>query len=95
MRGLTQERLGERGGVDFKYVGLIERGRANCTVEVIERIAQALQVEPARLLAGHPSKPRPGAGRAVQELYDLLGGLDERGATFVRDVLASYMRARA
>ncbi len=40
----TQEILGERAMVSYKFVGEIERGEANPTVDVLSRIAEALEV---------------------------------------------------
>jgi len=51
--GLSQEVLAERAGVHRTYVGMLERGEKNVTIYNIERIADALQVEPAALLQSH------------------------------------------
>lgn len=49
--GLSQEQLAERAGVHRTYVGMLERGEKNVTIYNIERIANALAVEPAALLS--------------------------------------------
>lgn len=49
-RGFTQEELGEKAGVCYKYIGEIERGEKNPTLLVIYKIAAALKVEPASML---------------------------------------------
>jgi len=48
--GLSQEQLAEKAGVHRTYVGMLERGEKNVTIYNIERIANALTVEPAALL---------------------------------------------
>ena len=48
--GLTQEQLAFEAKIDLTYVGGIERGRRNPSVQVLARIAIALNVEPADLL---------------------------------------------
>jgi transcriptional regulator with XRE-family HTH domain len=48
-RGLTQEELAARIRITRNYVGMIERQENSPTVAVLERIAKALAVEPARL----------------------------------------------
>jgi transcriptional regulator with XRE-family HTH domain len=53
---LSQEELAERAGVHRTYVGMIERSEKNCTIYNIERLAQALNVEPGTLLS-KPSQP--------------------------------------
>jgi transcriptional regulator with XRE-family HTH domain len=44
-RNLTQEQFGERTGINYKYLGAVERGQENPTVKVLERIARVLRVE--------------------------------------------------
>ena len=65
--GLTQERLAELAGVDLTYVQRVERGSQNLTVRTMVRLAQALDVQPSRLLreckpaerqTGRPPKKR-------------------------------------
>lgn len=48
--GLSQESLAEKAGVHRTYVGMLERAEKNVTIYNIERLAQALDVEPAFLL---------------------------------------------
>jgi transcriptional regulator with XRE-family HTH domain len=47
-RGLTQEELAARIRITRSYVGMIER-QENSPVAMLERIAKALGIEPARL----------------------------------------------
>lgn len=48
---MTQEELAFEAGIDLTYVGGIERGRRNPSLDVMVRIAAALSVPPTRLLA--------------------------------------------
>ena len=50
-KGLTQEELAFEAEIDLTYMGGIERGRRNPSLLVIARIAKALSVAPAKLLA--------------------------------------------
>ena len=47
---LTQEKLAELCGTDFRYIGQIETGVRCPSLEYIEKIAKALEIEPFRLL---------------------------------------------
>ena len=43
-QGLSQERLAELSGTHHTYIGQIERGEKNATVESIEKISSALNL---------------------------------------------------
>jgi transcriptional regulator with XRE-family HTH domain len=49
-RGLSQEEVAHRVGIDTSYFGQIERGRRNPTIGVLGRVAEALDVQLVRLL---------------------------------------------
>lgn len=49
-KGLSQERLALSAGIERSYMGLIERGKGNPTLEKVGSIAHALQVSPQQLL---------------------------------------------
>lgn len=42
---LSQETLAEKAGVHRTYIGMIERAEKNITLENIEKIAKALNIE--------------------------------------------------
>lgn len=49
-RGLSQDGLALLSGIDRSYVGRIERGEINITVEKLYRIARVLGCDPVTLL---------------------------------------------
>lgn len=49
--GVSQEALADKAGVHRTYMGSVERGERNISLENIVRIARALRVPPADLLA--------------------------------------------
>lgn len=50
LRGVSQEHLAENAGLHRTYVGQIERGRANPSLGIVEKLAEALEVHSDVLL---------------------------------------------
>lgn len=49
--GLTQEKLSESSGIDYKYIQRIEgKNPPNIKLETIERLAKTLKTTPSKLL---------------------------------------------
>lgn len=51
-RNLTQERLGERAGMDRQAINRIEQGHASPKLDTLIRLAAALEVPLAELVLG-------------------------------------------
>jgi transcriptional regulator with XRE-family HTH domain len=64
-RRLTQEALGERAGLSYKFIGEVERGLTNASVDSLTRIADALEADVADLFArgSRGTKPYDRSGR--------------------------------
>ena len=63
-RGLSQERLGLSSGIDRSYVGRVERGTENVTVDRLDQFAAALGVPVRRLFDEPANAERPAGLRA-------------------------------
>lgn len=50
---LTQEELAEKAGVNASYMGTVERGERNISIETLEKIIQGLDVSPAEFFQFH------------------------------------------
>jgi len=48
-KGFSQESLGDAAGLHRTYIGAIERGEQNVTLESIHKLAKALKVKPKEL----------------------------------------------
>lgn len=48
---LTQEELAERSGLSYKFIGEIERGTGNPTIETVSQLALALDVDISQLFS--------------------------------------------
>ena len=60
-RGVSQEALAVDAGVDRSYVGRIERGVENPTVETLDRLAVALEVAVSEMLVAPKKDEKPPA----------------------------------
>jgi transcriptional regulator with XRE-family HTH domain len=49
-KGISQEDLGDKAGLDRTYISSIERGKRNVSLLNIELLAKALGVKPHQLL---------------------------------------------
>lgn len=55
-RKLSQEKLAELAGLHRTYVGSVERGERNISIDNIEVLAKALRVPPSALVERRNSK---------------------------------------
>ncbi|HTY13464.1 MAG TPA: helix-turn-helix transcriptional regulator [Candidatus Omnitrophota bacterium] len=46
---LSQEELAEQAGIHRTYIGAVERGEKNATIETLEKIASALNIKVGEL----------------------------------------------
>lgn len=53
---LTQEELADRAGLSSRYLGSIERGSVAATITILGRLADALSVDPCRLISSSPRR---------------------------------------
>ena len=70
-RDVSAEALANQSGVDRVYVSRIERALANATVDILERLASALEVEIADFFSvpsprDRAPEPLPGGRRSRQ-----------------------------
>lgn len=49
---LSQLAVADKAGLSIQYVGMVERGERSPSLEVLERFARALGVDPADLFSG-------------------------------------------
>lgn len=55
-RGLSQEGLADLANLHRTYISAVERERRNISIDNIERIAKALDIEPYCLFISHSQK---------------------------------------
>lgn len=43
-KGLTQQKLADLSGLDYRYIGALERGERNFSVDTLEKVLAALKI---------------------------------------------------
>ncbi len=51
VRALSQEELADRAGINRNYVGMLEREEHAASIDMLEKLALALEIAPAELLS--------------------------------------------
>jgi len=74
--GLTQEELAEKSELHHTYIGQLERGEKNATLETVEKIARALDLPFEVLFEAIISGDTDNA--IAKEAYDLITSLSEK-----------------
>ena len=77
MRHLSQGELAEKCGLHPAYIGQLERGEKNATLESIQSICRGLQITMDQLFYGIvPDDPAAGDFNVTEQIGLLLDGLD-------------------
>ena len=58
-QGLSQEELADRADVNRNYVGMLEREEHAATVDMLEKLAEVLRVDPIEFLRRAPASRVP------------------------------------
>ena len=81
---LSQEKLAELAGVHHTYIGAIERGEKNVTLETLLRVAEALEVSLEDLL------PLPNT-EGQERIAEIAALLQRSDSDFV-EIVADFLR---
>jgi len=83
--GLTQMKLAEKAGVHPTYVGQLERGEKNATLETIEKLARALNLPFETLfeaiIFGDSDNP------IAREMYEIVSARSEKEQRALLDLV--------
>ena len=79
-RKMSQAKVAEVSGISLKYMGEVERGEANISIELISRIADTLNVSMAAILENEHERPHQ---ELISEILALVPRLDEKNAQII------------
>lgn len=73
-KGLSQEKLAELAGCHPTYIGQLERGEKNATLESVEKIASAMNISLSELF---DKLGKSGGNNIAAKCYDLVASKNE------------------
>lgn len=73
-KGLSQEKLAEFAGCHPTYIGQLERGEKNATLESVEKIASAMDISLSELF---DKFGKSGGNNIAAKCYDLVASKNE------------------
>ena len=91
-RGLTQEHLAEKAGINGKYFGAIERGEVNLTLSSIEKICRTLDVPPGNLFQDQDAGKRTDSEEILRLVKSIIKQGDKGKAKRLRVFLERVFR---
>lgn len=77
---VSQAQLAELAGISSKYLGEVERGEANVSIELVSRIAMVLGLPMSAILENDHERPHE---ELIIEITKLIPSLSEKDAQFV------------
>lgn len=90
-RGLSQVALSERTGLSIETVARVERGQSAASFDVVERLAAALEVQPAALFGVDPA----GEPAAFDEVLVSLAALSPKRLAWIKGVIDAALEEPA
>lgn len=91
---LSQEKLAELSGVHPTYIGQLERGEKNATLESIEKIAKALNISLSQLFEKLGDSPE--SCRSIPlECYELLSSKSEEEQQLLFEIISGIEKYKS
>jgi len=89
---LTQEEVAHKANMDYKYLGAIERGEKNLTIENIGKIAQGLGVEPYELFLFHEENFKKEEEIVEDKIKDILKNIPFKKKKLVLKIIQLILK---
>lgn len=93
-KGLTQQELAELSNLDDAYIGAVERGERNFSIDTLEKIMNGLQVQPMDLMRfEHNSKQEIKRQDAISQFIAMTSNLSIEQIDIIQNVNRELKRA--
>ncbi|MCD9024781.1 helix-turn-helix domain-containing protein [Cohnella silvisoli] len=94
-KGLTQQNLADTSGLDYRYIGALERGERNFSMDTLEKVLSALNVSLHEVVYLDQDKYKEGIARreAIDGFIAITEGLTEEQLAILRRVTQEVTRA--
>ncbi|MXO76416.1 helix-turn-helix domain-containing protein [Paenibacillus sp. OT2-17] len=94
-KGLTQQKLADIASLDYRYIGALERGERNFSIDTLEKVLTALNVSISELMFSkeHMTEDETIRQEAVDEFVALTSRLNEEQIGILRRVSKEVSRA--
>ncbi|MGG3452697.1 helix-turn-helix domain-containing protein [Paenibacillus rhizolycopersici] len=94
-KGLTQQNLADLSGLDYRYIGAIERGERNFSIDTLEKVLVALKISLYELayLGIEQGEEDSARWEAIDHFIASTEGLTEEQFEILRRVNQEVLRA--
>ena len=89
---ISQQELGERADLNYKFVGGIERGERNPSIETLRKVAHGLKVEVGELFRFETGRQLSERDRLLHSIIGLLGDKTSKELKLARRMLLSLFK---
>lgn len=93
-QSLSQEILAEMAELHPTYLGQIERGEKNATIESIQKISNALNVPMSTLFSNLPTSEEDSLSYPQDRILQLLSTLNAKDQNAIYDMIISALKLK-
>ncbi|MFB5763947.1 helix-turn-helix domain-containing protein [Paenibacillus medicaginis] len=94
-KGLTQQKLADIAGLDYRYIGALERGERNFSIDTLEKVLIALNVSLSELMYSDSEIDNDESLKreAIDEFIGIVSMLNEKQIRSIRNINIEFKRA--
>ena len=89
---ISQQELGERANLNYKYIGGVERGERNPSVESLVKIARGLKVDVGNFFKFEDDRQLSEKERVYNQIIGLLGNKSTKELKLAKRMLTSLFK---